>query len=353
MSHPNVTLAACERALDEPATAWASRCHEIAGRILQAGLVQGRLAYGGNNILDGGRMRRLTSSGQAGFATLGLVFALALVSSLGVWLLAANVYGGYSAGQSQRVDPCKSDRYVSSMVKITRHEQRHSKRALASPVVVPVTERSGSRAVLDGASNPEVPLLQFGDVGREHEAGAEIVVAVPVSWNQDDVWLCAPRSAVLRMHGHADSDVFSQNWTGIYESYKKDWLPGRLKIDRADSINVDAGTIRRQDLLFKQSQLTLVGYRRSPSGHVSEPSTKSSQRSQSESKDVDPSLELRLRALFGFSLLALGLWLAYYCDRTFNDHLGWRGVLLWLCALSSVVASFVLLLFRASLKDLL
>lgn len=43
---PLPTLAACEEALGEPASAWVARCHEIALRIHAAGLVDGRVVYG-------------------------------------------------------------------------------------------------------------------------------------------------------------------------------------------------------------------------------------------------------------------------------------------------------------------
>ena len=71
---------------------------------------------------------------------------------------------------------------------------------------------------------------------------------------------------------------------------------------------------------------------------------------------LDAVREANLRALFGFPLLLFGIWLVYYCDRTFDMYWGWRAWLLWCSAGLCIIASFILLLFRdrlSSLKDLL
>ena len=102
-----------------------------------------------------------------------------------------------------------------------------------------------------------------------------------------------------------------------------------------------------------------LGLGRSSGAAIGEIGTNGASRSYSgeyQSPDLQAVRETRLRALFGVPLLLIGIWLVYYCDRTFNRDFGWRGWLLWLSACACIICSFILLLYRgslSSLKDLL
>ena len=72
-----------------------------------------------------------------------------------------------------------------------------------------------------------------------------------------------------------------------------------------------------------------------------------------QSPYLEAVVETRLRFSLGIPLILLGMWLVDYCDRTFKSDLGWRGWLLWTAAAGCFVASFILLLFRGSLTELL
>jgi len=91
---------------------------------------------------------------------------------------------------------------------------------------------------------------------------------------------------------------------------------------------------------------------RAPIREIRTDSSSSSNRGKQQRAYRDAVLETRLRFAIGIALFLVGIWLIYYCDRTFNRDLGWRGWFLLFGACVGLAGSFVLLLYPGSLTSL-
>jgi hypothetical protein len=108
-----------------------------------------------------------------------------------------------------------------------------------------------------------------------------------------------------------------------------------------------------RELLLQQFNLSLRGLRFTVGRQIGPNGSDRSNREQYQREYLDAVVETRLRFLIGVPLFLLGVWLVVHCDRTVNRNSGWRGWLLWLSAGLCIFCSFVLLLYRGSLGDLL
>ncbi len=144
------------------------------------------------------------------------------------------------------------------------------------------------------------------------------------------------------MNLNQDVNVLSGYGTSVHDLQKQDRFFAAFKIGSRHAFNVQASGGGGVQLLHGGVSRTAIGY-------VSAPSSSRSYSSENQGPYLHAVRETRLRAVFGVTLLLIGIRLVYYCDRTFNRHLGWRGWLCWLAASTCFVLSFVLLLFRDSL----
>lgn len=132
-------------------------------------------------------------------------------------------------------------------------------------------------------------------------------------------------------------------------------ISGPANLDQAigrDSPLFKGVRLRVANLTIQQGDLLFSGIRGSTVREIGSDSTQRSEASEEQRPYLQDVRETRLRALLGVPLLLLGIWLVFYCDRSFNGNLGWQGWTLWFTAGVCFIASFILLLFSGSLSSL-